>query len=68
LFGVRGFEGNPMQKHLSLPIDEHHFARWLQLFHSTVDRLFVGPKAEEAKKRAGSIAQIMQFKLLTHRQ
>ena len=68
LFGERGFDGNPMQKHLSLPIDESHFVRWQQLFYRTVDSLFKGSKADEAKRRAGSIAQIMQFKLLTHRQ
>jgi hemoglobin len=63
LLGERGFEGNPMQKHFSLPIDEGHFTRWLQVFNYAVDRLFTGPKADEAKKRSSSIAQIMQFKI-----
>lgn len=65
LFVERGFEGNPMQKHMTLPIDEQHFNQWLSLFRQTVDELFNGPKAEEVKARANSIAQIMNFKIAT---
>ena len=65
LFAERGFEGNPMQKHMSLPIKEEHFTRWLTLFRHTIDKLYEGPKAEEAKQRAASIAQIMNFKIAT---
>lgn len=65
LLGERGFDGNPMQKHLSLPIDATHFQHWLQLFYQTLDSLFSGKKADEAKNRATAIAQIMQFKLAT---
>ena len=68
LFAETGFEGNPMQKHLSLPIGEEHFSRWLALFGQTIDENFAGPKAEEAKKRAASIAGIMNFKLQGRRQ
>ncbi|HYO20944.1 MAG TPA: group III truncated hemoglobin, partial [Flavisolibacter sp.] len=32
LFGETGFQGNPMQKHVSLPIEEKHFGQWLNLF------------------------------------
>ena len=63
LFSEKGFEGNPMMKHLSLPIGEEHFSRWLALFNDTIDKHFHGPKANEARKRAASIAQIMQFKI-----
>lgn len=63
LFAERGFDGNPMRKHLSLPIDASHFSRWLTLFGQTIDALFAGEKAEEAKTRAASIAQIMNFKI-----
>ena len=63
LFAERGFEGNPMQKHLRLPIEERHFSQWLALFSETVDTNFCGVKAEEAKQRARSIAQIMNFKI-----
>jgi hemoglobin len=63
LFSETGFQGNPMQKHMRLPIDENHFNQWLALFGQTIDELFVGPKADEAKSRAESIAKIMNFKI-----
>ncbi len=63
LFAERGFEGNPMQKHMTLPIEKKHFAQWLALFGQTIDELYVGPKAEEAKQRATSIAQLINFKI-----
>jgi len=65
LFAEKGFDGNPMQKHMTLPIDEKHFTQWLELFRQTIDELFEGAKAEEAKTRATSIAQIMNFKITT---
>jgi hemoglobin len=52
---------------LSLPIEEKHFSQWLALFRETIDEHFAGPKAEEAKTRASSIAQIMNFKIDTIR-
>ena len=65
LFSERGFDGNPMQKHMTLPIEEKHFTQWLALFRQTIDELYQGPKAEEAKQRAASSAQIMNFKIAT---
>jgi hemoglobin len=63
LFSETGFNGNPMQKHMTLPIEEKHFSQWLSLFTRTIDELYSGPKAEEAKMRAASIARIMNFKI-----
>ena len=63
LFAETGFNGNPMQKHMTLPIEEKHFDQWLELFRTTINELYQGPKAEEAKWRARSIAQIMNFKI-----
>jgi len=54
--------GSPFPPHISLPIDAQHFERWLQLFEATVDRLFTGEKANEAKWRAKKMAQMFQFK------
>jgi hemoglobin len=67
LFAEKGFDGNPMQKHMSLPIEEKHFTQWLSLFNATIDENFSGPKADEARQRARSIAQIMNFKIATLR-
>ncbi len=58
------YQGQPFRKHIPLPIDEAHFERWLALFHRTVDELFAGPVADEAKLRARSIAHVFESRLL----
>lgn len=63
LLGTASYHGRPFPKHLSLPIGREHFDRWLQLFTGTVDALFEGDKAEEAKMRSYSIAQVFQYRL-----
>ncbi len=63
LLGEHSFAGNPMQKHIALSkltsMTDKEFAEWLHLFIETVDELFVGEKANEAKLRAGNIARLM---------
>jgi hemoglobin len=44
-------------------LEEKHFNRWIALFTGTVDELFQGEVATAAKKRAGSIAEVMLFKM-----
>ena len=56
LFGAGTYSGAPFPKHVMLPVKKDHFARWLALFVETVNAHFAGPKAEEAKGRAASIA------------
>lgn len=67
LLGEHSFSGNPMHKHVELskltPINEQHFNEWLLLFNQTIDRLFDGSKAEEAKIRAQNIARLMLFNI-----
>ncbi|ELR72007.1 hemoglobin [Fulvivirga imtechensis AK7] len=63
LLGDASYRGNPFIKHMVLPIDKDHFSRWLDLFLETVDERFTGAVAEEAKKRAGTIAGIFQYKM-----
>jgi hemoglobin len=69
LFYTGNFEGNPMLKHKQLhgkhPLTKVHFQHWNQLFNQTVDELFVGEKAEEIKKRAMNISEVMQIKTIT---
>lgn len=60
LLYTRKYKDDPMPKHLPLPVDKKHFERWLMLFNQTIDELFTGQIAENAKKRANSIAAIMQ--------
>jgi hemoglobin len=68
IFQTGGFTGNPMVAHLQLhqqsPLSKEHFERWLNLFHTTVNELFEGEKAELARQRAASIATMMQIRIL----
>ena len=57
------YQGQPFRKHIPLPIGGAHFERWLTLFHRTVDELFAGPVAEEARLRAQSIAHVFEARL-----
>ena len=63
LLGGQSYQGNPFSRHVHLPIDAQHFNRWIELWHSTIDDLFVGEKANEAKARALAISGIFQVKL-----
>lgn len=50
-----GYTTNVFDKHTHLQIDKTHFTRWVELFHQTVDDLFIGEKASDAKLRASTI-------------
>ena len=63
LLGEQTYRGNPLQKHLPLPVEPAHFNRWLVLFNQTIDENFEGEKAAEVKLRAQSIATIFQLKM-----
>ncbi len=56
LFRKTNYTGAPFPKHAVLPVAKEHFDRWLRLFVETIEENFAGPKAEEAKGRALSIA------------
>ncbi|HNE28222.1 MAG TPA: group III truncated hemoglobin [Saprospiraceae bacterium] len=55
------YKGNPLEKHWPVhektPFTAAHFDRWVALFRETVDELFAGPVAEDAKFRAFAIAE-----------
>jgi hemoglobin len=67
LLGERSFEGSPMSKHIALSrmtrMSSVEFSEWLYLFSQTVDELFEGEKAAEAKMRAESIAGLMLHRI-----
>ncbi|WP_257667599.1 group III truncated hemoglobin [Parapedobacter tibetensis] len=63
LLGEHTYHGRPFPPHTQLPIGIEHFERWLVLFRGTVDELYVGPIADEAKLRANSIANVFYNKL-----
>ena len=60
LLYTRTYKDDPMPKHLPLPVSKEHFDRWLDLFNETISEHFDGEIAENARKRASSIASIMQ--------
>jgi hemoglobin len=67
LLGMATYEGQPMRPHLALaqktPIRPEHFERWLGYFSQTLDDSFAGPRANEARLRAHSIAAVMQNRM-----
>ncbi len=63
LFGTFKYQGDPFGKHIPLALKKEDFARWIILFHKTIDDMFAGDKSEEAKSRASTIAKVFQFKL-----
>ena len=67
IFNANSYQRNAMQVHVDLnatvPLKGEHFERWLSLWESTVDALFTGQHAHNAKIRARSIGTIMQVKI-----
>jgi len=67
LLGNNTYQGDPMTTHVHLskqtPITHVQFGAWLSLFVATIDELFEGEKAREAKMRAGNIAGLMMVKI-----
>lgn len=62
LLNEHTYHGSPFRPHAKLPIGADHFKRWLELFLETVDENFTGEKAQEAKWRAGKMAEMFQYK------
>ena len=60
LLYTKKYKDDPMPKHLPLAIGKEHFERWLELFNETIDELFEGEIADNARKRANNIARIMK--------
>jgi hemoglobin len=69
LFFVRKFKGNPMKAHKDVDahfkhtVTQKHFEKWLEIWFATVDELFIGTKAYEAKERARNIASILFLRM-----
>ena len=67
IFNANSYQRNAMQVHVDLnatvPLKGEHFERWLALWERTVDAMFTGQHAHNAKIRARSIGTIMQVKI-----
>lgn len=71
LIGSEGYKGNAVAKHIGIDqrirLEEAHFNRWLALWNETVDALFAGKTADEAKRKAIAMMQLIRFKIDAHR-
>jgi hemoglobin len=62
LFRVSKFKGNPTMAHMNVDkaahhkIEQNHFDNWLNLWYTTVDRLYQGELATLAKNAAHRMA------------
>jgi hemoglobin len=70
LLGNTAYKGNPMSKHFQLnkktPLLPEHFERWKMLWFKTLEDLFEGERAAEAKTRANTLAYLMESKMPKH--
>jgi len=68
LLGKDSYLGNPLEAHRRLnekvKLKEEHFDQWLKLFHQTIDELFHGKNAEEAKHRSQLIVMTWKPKFV----
>jgi hemoglobin len=67
LFEKPGYQGTPLRPHLALNasygLNADLFADWIDLFSQTIDTLFEGEKAQEAKQRAANVAMSWAHKI-----
>lgn len=67
LLGARSYGGGAFRPHAELNVQvrlkKGHFERWLVLWRETVDELFAGPAAEEAKAHALRVAAAFHRRL-----
>lgn len=55
------YQGSPMQMHVPLPIEAHHFDRWLALFEQTARELFSEQVSEHFMGYARRIATSLEL-------
>lgn len=67
LLGEHTYYGSPFPPHANLPVEKKHFDRWLSLFYATIEELFKGEKADEARWRADKMAAMFQMKISHYR-
>ena len=73
LFLNRKYYGNPLEAHVKVDKDnnntitEHHFGIWLNLWHQTIEELFEGDYAENAKRRARKMGTFLYLNIFQSR-
>lgn len=63
LLDIHSYSGSPFPPHAKMPLEAIHFERWLSLFFETIDALFEGEKANEAKWRSEKMGEMFQYKI-----
>lgn len=67
------YQGNPLQVHIDVDkasnskLTQTHFGIWLQYWTQTIDELFTGEIAENAKRRAQKMSTFMYMKIFEDR-
>jgi hemoglobin len=59
------YHGQPMRKHLPLPVDGRHFDRWLALFEATAREICPPKAAEHFIERAHRIGESLELGIAT---
>ena len=73
LFLKTRYTSNPLQAHIKVDKDnnnsitELHFGLWLNLWYQTIDELFVGDYAENAKRRARKMGTFLYLNIFQSR-
>lgn len=68
------YQGNPLEVHVRVDkennntISELHFGIWLNLWFETIDELFVGDVAQNAKRRARKMGTFLYLNIFQARQ
>ncbi|NNC49503.1 MAG: group III truncated hemoglobin [Flaviramulus sp.] len=74
LFLKTKYTGDPLEVHLKVDkennnfMTELHFGLWLNLWYQTIDELFIGDYAENAKMRARKMGTFLYLKIFEARQ
>jgi len=67
LLSKPGYLGNPINKHIDIgkqiPLGKAHFDQWVKLWHETIDDLFEGTVAADAKNRGMLMANLINMKV-----
>lgn len=66
------YRGNTIKKHLEIDkkitLEDAHYTRWVTLWNNKVDSLYNGPVADEAKKRAALMINLIKMKVSWNRE
>jgi hemoglobin len=63
LLGAITYKGQSFMPHSTMQLEQVHFDKWLQLFDESVDALFDGDTATDAKKKAHTMAILFMSKI-----